>query len=643
MYTSTPREISGISSGSIDALRVQLMKMNSQQLQAFAQANQDDAIKLGLAAEADKYRKQHAQEAMAMMSGQQQEPPISQQILQSIGKPLQQPQQPIRPQIQGMPPQGMPPQGMPPQQMAQGQMPPQEMQPQGMANGGNVLPEDQGIATLPVGNMDFAEGGIIAFGSGGEVPGYAGGAFMMPPQIPEGAIVMGNMYIDPDTGEQKYLPGSEPTPQSERPFNGASLSDVLSGVKKKADELLLPTSTQNKLAANRQKALEAERAKNMGIVAGQSANLRPTPANDPRLLGATPVAETVAGATPSGVSNPLTATQDMGSPQRGSRLVNPTIPQQSGLASLATKPEDLGRIYNSMVTPAADPFEGRIRNIGEMEQANAAAALAQRRQDIADLGPAYTEREAKLKERQGRIETEEQRLPSMALLEAGLAMMGGTSPHAFVNIGAGGATGVKSYKQGIDKITEARDKLDDAFGRIEEARRSETVLNTKDLRDLENNVRNTVTKTEKDVLAGAQQAYGLSQQQAGKMFDAYITNKRSEFEQNAATNRALIQERGANARAQIGSPLNLYSQLGSAQEGSPLLKGYNIAKNEAQMSHLYESYNKQANDMMAGPTFRSQYPTFSAYVQEYQKSIGAGGNSGFVNQLPGNAPVLKPK
>jgi len=105
------------------------------------------------------------------MAGQQQKPPISQQILQSIGQPPQQPQQP-------MPQQGqMPPQGMPPQQMAQAQMPPQEMPPQGMADGGYVLPEDQGIATLPVGGMDFAEGGIVGYAGGGEVPGYAGGVF----------------------------------------------------------------------------------------------------------------------------------------------------------------------------------------------------------------------------------------------------------------------------------------------------------------------------------------------------------------------------------------------------------------------------------------------------------------------------------
>jgi soluble lytic murein transglycosylase-like protein len=166
MMTSSPRT-SGIGAGSIDALRVELLKMNSQQLQAFAMANQDDAIKLGLAAEADKYKKKHAQEAMALMAGQQQQTPISQQILQSIGQPPQPQMPPQGPQGQApMPPQGMPPQGMPPQQMAQAPMPPQAP-PQGMADGGYVLPEDSGIATLPVASMDFAEGGIVGYADGG--------------------------------------------------------------------------------------------------------------------------------------------------------------------------------------------------------------------------------------------------------------------------------------------------------------------------------------------------------------------------------------------------------------------------------------------------------------------------------------------
>ena len=625
MYTSTQRGTSGISSGSIDALRVQLMKMNAQQLQAFAQANQDDAIKLGLAAEADKYKKQHAQEAMALMSGQQQKPPIAQQILQSIGQPPQQqqpqgPQQgqgPMPPQGQGgpMPPQGMPPQGMPPQQMAQGPMPPQ-----GMADGGYVLPEDQGIATLPVGGMDFAEGGIVGYADRGLVKG----GFMMPPEIPDGAIVMGNMYKDPDTGEMRYLPGAEPQPN---PYRGMTLPEFYDKAKSVITESLenpsqymtpaqvrqIKAEKQNKIAESQNKSLlqntRPRRSENQQF---ESEVAKRNNLPDPT---ATAVTTPGAGAAP---PVPPAALDKRGLPS-GPKLVDPTMPQQGGLGALATTSEDLQRIYGNMVPPAADPFEGRIRNIGEMEQANAAAALAQRRQDIEDLGPAYTEREAKLKDRQGRIEKEEGKLPYMAMLEAGLAMMGGTSPHAFVNIGAGGATGVKSYKQGIDKLTDAKDRLDDAFGRIEEARRGEKVLNAKELRELENNVRKTVTQTEKDVLSGAQQAYGLSQQQAGKMFDAYVKNKSTEFEQGEQTKRTIIQERGANARTNMtaNAPTGLERILSNPVLFEKYMKSQTGAANVRAESALRQEWAEN-------PMVRQQYPK----IEDYLMANGVGGQAG---------------
>ena len=37
------------------------------------------------------------------------------------------------------------------------------------------MPEDVGIGQLPVGEMEFAAGGIVAFDEGGEVPGYSAG------------------------------------------------------------------------------------------------------------------------------------------------------------------------------------------------------------------------------------------------------------------------------------------------------------------------------------------------------------------------------------------------------------------------------------------------------------------------------------
>jgi hypothetical protein len=588
MYTSTQQGTSGISSGSIDALRVQLMKMNAQQLQAFATANQDDAIKLSLAAEADKYKKQHGQEALALMSGQQQKPPIAQQILQSIGQPPQQ--------------QPMPPQDMPPQQMAQGQMPPQ-----GMAGGGDVVvPEDQGIATLPVGNMDFAEGGII---------GYA-----------DRGLVQGGTLVDQIEAANQVSLRNTGFPLS--PAQRARLEQTIKSniaqeaAARAAGAAGRPFNPSAPMFSTNRDKMEAEREQNMREVNRETVNLRPTSSADPRLLGATPPAETVQSApTRTGGADVI--------PSRPN-LVDPAIPQEGGLASLATKPEDLQRIYGNMVPPAADPFEGRIRAIGELEQANAARDLARRRQDIEDLGPAYKEREAKLQARQGRLEAEEGKLPYMAMLEAGLAMMGGTSPHAFVNIGAGGATGVKSYKQGIDKLTDAREKLDDAFGRIEEARRGEKVLNAKELRELENNVRNTVTKTEKDVLTGAQQAYGLSQQQAGKMFDAYIGNKRTELEQVEATKRSRYEQDQQNKRTAMtaNAPTGLERILGNPVLFKRYMESQTGPANVRAESALRKEWAEN-------PMVRQQYPK----IDDYLTANGVGGQAGDGLKFLGSRPA----
>ena len=447
------------------------------------------------------------------------------------------------------------------------------------------MPEDQGIATLPAPNMqNMAGGGIVAFDDGGEVPGYA-----------DRGLVQDNTLLDQ----------IEAANQTSLRNTGFPLSP--------AQRARLEQTIKFNIAAEAS-AREAGKAGRQFNPGSYGLQADPAPAAAPALP---PSATQVMSGLPAVTSLPVPS--DTRRLPSGPKLVDPEMPQQGGLASLATKPEDLQRIYGNMVPPAADPFEGRIRAIGEMEQANAARDLAQRRKDIEELGPAYTEREAKLRDRQGRIEKEEGRLPYMAMLEAGLTMMGGTSPHAFVNIGAGGATGLKSYKQGIDKISDAKDRLDDAFGRIEEARRGEKVLNAKELRELENNVRNTVTKTEKDVLAGAQQAYGLSQQQAGKMFDAYIKNKSTEFEQTEATRRAIIQERGANARTNVtaNAPTGLERILGNPELFKKYMESQTGAANVRAESALRKEW---AENLMV----RQQYPK----IDDYLMAMGVGGQAG---------------
>lgn len=117
------------------------------------------------------------------------------------------------------------------QQGAQAQMPvpPGVPEPQMQA-----MPEDSGVATLPTGEMNFGSGGIVAFAN----------------------------------KEGKQLVEDE----------DRAMQD-------------LQTEIEYRARAERQKRLEADRAKNMAIV--NETSERPAMQNDPRLVGRTPPAETL--------------------------------------------------------------------------------------------------------------------------------------------------------------------------------------------------------------------------------------------------------------------------------------------------------------------------------------------------------------
>ena len=587
MYTSTQRGTSGISSGSIDALRVQLMKMNAQQLQAFATANQDDAIKLSLAAEADKYKKQHGQEALALMSGQQQKPPISQQILQSIGQPPQ--QQPMPQQGQGMPSQmAQAPQEMPPQQMAQGQMPPQ-----GMAYGGDVVvPEDQGIATLPVGNMDFAEGGIVAFGGGGDVPGYAGGVFtgdpvteylkkiglsaqefinMLPkdqqkiraaaaaakPVVPSPAVPVAQSAV-PTPVKPSGLsslsravaplaaitdlmyPSSDAEKKASLPYKLGAQSAVderntnLAVANENPEDYAARKVAEMEAAAGKQLSPDARNMAMSNFVKEKIANnvskgatftteKQLTPAPAPVISGqdgaspapTAPTAPTADDVYLSGLNKLLKSSQTAGS-------VGPIAKLDAKRYSFTPaemaeiKPEDFAKAMEAAMPkdPTASPLDARQQTLN-------AANVASRQKYADDLaaqfekqGLAFTDTLNKLTSKEKRVQTMEDNQLGMSMLEAGLNMMAGESPHAMVNIGKGAQAGTKKYMEIQDKVESARDKIDDAKMKIEEFRRNEANMNAREQRLARKDVDDAVSTGAQAMLNLAQQEYNLNRQQA---------------------------------------------------------------------------------------------------------------------------------
>ena len=584
MYTSTQRGTSGISSGSIDALRVQLMKMNAQQLQAFATANQDDAIKLSLAAEADKYKKQHGQEALALMSGQQQKPPISQQILQSIGQPPQ--QQPMSQQSQGMPSQmAQAPQEMPPQQMAQGQMPPQ-----GMAYGGDVVvPEDQGIATLPVGNMDFAEGGIVAFGGGGGVPGYAGGVFtgdpvteylkkiglsaqefinMLPkdqqkiraaaaaakPVVPSPAVPVAQSAV-PTPVKPSGLsslsravaplaaitdlmyPSSDAEKKASLPYKLGAQSAVderntnLAVANENPEDYAARKVAEMEAAAGKQLSPDARNMAMSNFVKEKIANnvskgatftteKQLTPAPAPVISGQdgaspAPTAPTADDVYLSGLNKLLKSSQTAGS-------VGPIAKLDAKRYSFTPaemaeiKPEDFAKAMEAAMPkdPTASPLDARQQTLNTANVASRQKYADDLAAQFEKQGLAFKDTLEKLTSKEARVKTMEDNQLGMSMLEAGLNMMAGESPHAMVNIGKGAQAGTKKYMEIQDKVESARDKIDDAKMKIEEFRRNEANMNAREQRLARKDVDDAVSTGAQAMLNLAQQEYNLNRQQA---------------------------------------------------------------------------------------------------------------------------------
>ena len=623
MYTSTRQDPSGIRAGTLDALRVQLLKMSPQQLQAFAMANQDDAIKLGLAAEADKVHKKHAQEYMALQMGQQPKPPVAQQILQSIGQ--------TPPPPQGMPPQGMPPQGMPPQ--AQGPMPPQ-----GMADGGYLLPEDQGIATLPVGDMDFAEGGIVAFGDGGEVPGYADGVFTGN-TVPSGAIIIGNMYKDPVTGEMKYLPGAEPERTG---YEGMSLTDIGKKLKESIQRKIDTPSQYVTPAELRRKEIEKsnEAAAKQNALTSQA--YVPRRSDEQQFVSDVAKRNNLLDPTATSVNTP-TGIQTVAPPRADTRAVVSPAQKPAGIPAIAptkfertTLPDitvagQLAEYDRAMPKEIVDPVAKERQEFNDARTQAAARQVSLFEQEVQKRQPAFEERLRKLDEKEARVNTMADRNLNMALIEAGLAMMSGESPHAFVNIGKGAQVGMKSYAEGQAKIEAAKDKIEDARARIEEFRRNEDMMTAKERRALIRDYENTFVAAKELMFQGAKEAYGLKREDVRSAIAAKHANDLAQAQLTSRENLGIasLQSSENIAKAQMQNQLNI-AQLPGATER--ILSSDPLFNRQLQLTTAATGMRGETairETWAKSPYLQAQYPNVEDYVRMMSGSSGGAGGDAF--------------
>jgi hypothetical protein len=174
-----------------------------------------------------------------------------------------------------------------------------------------------------------------------------------------------------------------------------------------------------------------------------------------------------------------------------------------------------------------DAIRGQLGELAGTETLQAQNYYKQLQDDIAARGDYGKEREAKLKGKEERIAKEEGQSGGLALLEAGLAMMSGTSPHAFANIGQGAMAGTAAYRKSMEKITDARDKLDDAYGRLEDVRFNQKNMDTKELREAKLGIDKAANAGLKSLIQFAGQELDMDSKEATTMFGGAVSLEQS--------------------------------------------------------------------------------------------------------------------
>lgn len=296
-------------------------------------------------------------------------------------------------------------------------------------------PEARGIESLPSGidEEDYAGGGIIAFADGGETEDA--------PEAEEDHNILGIRPIGASEGFQKFNSEADALKEGDRLLG-------VYGRKHKIDTL---EGVVNRWApkgdgANDPEAYAAIGHKMLGTKPGQKFNLNDA-TDRSKILSVISKVEHGKNYSPEDIHG-ATHNRDSHSTK--------------GIASL---PEAKG----SMVFPAA-PEDMPMPHSKEEESA---AYKAKELQDLLGEDPNAARREARLSKREADLAEEKDRSPWMALMQAGLSTMAGTSPNALSNIGAGATEGLKSYGEARKDISKSSDKLMDLRDEVEAAQRAE--------------------------------------------------------------------------------------------------------------------------------------------------------------------------
>jgi hypothetical protein len=258
-----------------------------------------------------------------------------------------------------------------------------------------------------------------------------------------------------------------------------------------------------------------------------------------------------------------------------------------------------------------DAIRGQLGQLAGAETLQAQNMYKQLQDDIAARGEYGKDRETKLKGKEARIAKEEGQSGGLALLEAGLAMMAGTSPNAFANIGQGAMAGTAAYRKSMEKITDARDKLDDAYGRLEDVRFNQKSMDTKELREAKAGIDKAANAGLRSLVQFAGQELDMDAKEATTMFGGAINLQQANIAAGPGYQRnAMMAKRFAGDDKKMAEFTKVQKQVMADLKNDT---NYATAPSEAAKNKIYQDRLRSA--LMTNP-FLSAYAMNMGFESE---------------------------
>lgn len=371
---------------------------------------------------------------------------------------------------------------------------------QGMAA---PMPENVGIGQLPAGDMNFADGGIVAFAGGGTPDFNTSDA----EEIRK--LAERRLRAEQLRAAMGSAPGAGAAPAAGSPGFFQYMKDKLSGLRPTGLAGWGFGAHHGELNANEDAELRKRQA--MG------ATIDPTATDVQQAMDAGSFARPNAGAA--GAKGPGQRVPPAGAPGGATPAAAPaaapaaTTPAQGGLADLQKTYEDIAAKQTYK-----DPAAERLGALEAKETAAAQADKAALERDQTKFAEAFKGREARLGKREADIGEQKDTNTNLALLNAGLAIM--STPGGLATaLGKGAQVGTAHFAAGLDKIRSAQDKLDEARDRMEELKLNRDEMNAKEIRAAESKIRNVGIDGEKRAIDGIRQAAQVNRETAKAVFD----------------------------------------------------------------------------------------------------------------------------